>query len=134
MLYMEYFTLQDCSGFLQISSHLFLYQSLYDFTNPIGRNLISVLVLTNPIGRKLISALALTSHLMCHTILLILLCLAVPFFIQLLGYKDVCLLFKDHKGYKERQSKLCIYTYLTFHSLCDSRRITEKLFTQQGKS
>ena len=31
-------------------------------------------------------------------------------------------------------SKLSIYTYLTYHSLHDSRKITEKLLTQQGKS
>ena len=30
-------------------------------------------------------------------------------------------------------SKLSIYTYLTYHSLHDNRKITEKLFTQQGK-
>ena len=30
--------------------------------------------------------------------------------------------------------KLSIYTYLTYHSLHDNRKITEKLFTQQGKS
>ena len=71
-----------------------IYQSLYDITNPIGRNLISVPVLTNglgrnlisvlcftyPLGRRLISALVLTSHLKCQIILLILLCLATPFF------------------------------------------------------
>ena len=74
--------------------YLLLYQSLYDLTNPIGCNLISVLVLTNALGRslisvlglthplirKLISALVLTIHLKCHKILLILLCLA-PFLI-----------------------------------------------------
>ena len=31
-------------------------------------------------------------------------------------------------------SKLSIYTYLTYHSLHDNRKITEKLFTQQGKN
>ena len=69
-------------------------QSLYDLPNPtvcnlksvlvltnaLGRNLISVLGLTNPLGRRLISALVLTSHLKCQAILLILLCLAAPFF------------------------------------------------------
>ena len=71
--------------------YLLLYQSLYDLTNPIGHNLISVPVLTNvlgrslisvfdPLGRRMISALVLTSHLKSHIILLILLCLAVPFF------------------------------------------------------
>ena len=59
--------------------YLLSHQSLYDVTNPIGCNLISVLDLTNPLGHRLISALVLTSHLKCHTILLILLCLAVPF-------------------------------------------------------
>ena len=88
--------------------YLLLYQSLYDLTNPtvcnlklvlvltneFGRNLISVLDLTNslghnlisihgltsPLGRRLISALVFTSHLKCQAILLILLCLAAPFF------------------------------------------------------
>ena len=73
--------------------HLLLYHSLYDLINPIGCNLISILVLTNalghnlisvlgltnPLGHKLISDLVLTSHLKWHTIFLILLCLAVPF-------------------------------------------------------
>ena len=54
--------------------------SVLDFTNSLGRNLISVLDLTNPLGRRLISALVLTGHLNCQTILLILLCLAAPFF------------------------------------------------------
>ena len=31
-------------------------------------------------------------------------------------------------------SKLSIYTYLTYYSLHDNRKTTEKLFTQQGKS
>ena len=74
--------------------YLLLYQFLYDLTNPIGRNWISVPVLTNglghnlisvlgftyPLSRRLISALVLTSHLKCQIILLILLCLAKPFF------------------------------------------------------
>ena len=74
--------------------YLLLYQSLHDLTNrtvcnlksvlvlmnALGRNLISVLDLTNPLGRRPISALVLTSHLKCQAILLILLCLAVPFF------------------------------------------------------
>ena len=30
--------------------------------------------------------------------------------------------------------KLSIYTYLTYHSLHDNRKTTEKLFTQQGKN
>ena len=70
--------------------------SVLVLTNPLGRNLISVFVLTNPLGRnlisslsypftcsfgrRLISALVLTSHLKCQTTLLILLCLAAPFF------------------------------------------------------
>ena len=74
--------------------YLLLYQSLYDLPNPtvcslklvlvltnaLGRNLTSVLGLTNPLGRRLISALVLTCHLKCQAILLILLCLAAPFF------------------------------------------------------
>ena len=36
--------------------------------------------LINPLGRRPISALVLTSHLKCQAILLILLCLAAPFF------------------------------------------------------
>ena len=91
--------------------YLLLHQSLYNLTNPTGRNLISVLVfnntfgrnlisvlgltnplgynlisvlgLINPLGCRLISALVLTSHLKSKTILLILLCLAVPFFTAL---------------------------------------------------
>ena len=73
---------------------LVLYQSLYNLpnltvcslklvlvlTNTLGCNLISVLGLTNPLGRRLISAFVLTCHLKCQEILLILLCLAVPFF------------------------------------------------------
>ena len=43
--------------------HLLLYQSLYDLTNIIGRNLISVLVLTHALARNLISALGLTNLL-----------------------------------------------------------------------
>ena len=43
--------------------NLLLHQSLYDLTNPIGGNLISVLVLTNPLGRNLISVLVLTNPL-----------------------------------------------------------------------
>ena len=31
-------------------------------------------------------------------------------------------------------SKLSSYTYLTYHSLHENRKITEKLFTQQGKN
>ena len=31
-------------------------------------------------------------------------------------------------------SKMSIYTYLTYHSLHDNRKITEKLFIQQGKN
>ena len=54
--------------------------SVLDLTNSLGCNLISVLDLTNPLGCRLISALVLTSHLKCQTVLLILLCLAAPFF------------------------------------------------------
>ena len=54
--------------------------SVLDLTNSLGRNLISVLDLTNPLGRRPISALVLRSHLKCQAILLILLCLAAPFF------------------------------------------------------
>ena len=91
-------TLKSCQITIQkicMYVYLLLYQSLSDLTNPIGRNLISVPVLTNGLGRnlisilgltnalchrmRLISALVLTSHLKCHIILLILLCLAVPF-------------------------------------------------------
>ena len=43
--------------------YLLLYQSLYDLTNPIGRNLISALVLTNALSRNLISVLGLTNPL-----------------------------------------------------------------------
>ena len=68
------------SVFQNTVTYLLLYQSLYDLTNPIGHNLISVLGLTNLLGHKLISALVLTSHLKWHTIFLILLCLAAPFF------------------------------------------------------
>ena len=49
-------------------------------TNAFGRDLISVCGLTDPLGHRLVSALVLTSHLECHLILLILLCLAKPFF------------------------------------------------------
>ena len=54
--------------------------SVLVFNNALGRNLISVLGLTNPLGRRLISTLVLASHLKCHMILFILLCLAVHFF------------------------------------------------------
>ena len=79
---------------IDLHASLLLYQSLYDVTNPIGSNLISVPVLTNALGCnlipvfgltdslgcRLISALVLTNHLKCHIIFLILLCLALPFF------------------------------------------------------
>ena len=42
------------------------------------------------------------------------------------GYKKILAV-----GYLRFNSKLSIYTYLTFHSLRDNQRITEKLFTQQ---
>ena len=55
--------------------------------------------------------------------------------IQLLGHKDASIFV--YKGYKEilgiQGSKLHIYTYLTFHSLCDNQRITEKLFAKARK-
>ena len=54
--------------------------SVLDLTNSLGCNLISVYDLTNPLGRRPISALVLTSHLKCQAILMILLCLAAPFF------------------------------------------------------
>jgi len=44
-----------------------------------------------------------------------------------------CRLQEDPAGYKKilavwiQDSKLCIYTYLTYYSLRDNRRITEKL-------
>ena len=71
---------------LKSGLYLLLYKSLYDLTNPIGRDLISVLVLTNALGRnlisvfgltdpldcRLISALVFTSHIKFHIILLIL--------------------------------------------------------------
>ena len=80
--------------FTYMYQYLLLYQFLYHLTNPIGCNWISVPVLTNglghnlisvlgftyPLSRRLISALVLTSHLKCQIILLILLCLAKPFF------------------------------------------------------
>ena len=71
--------------------------SPYDLTNPIGCNSILVPVLTNALGRNLISVLSLTNPLACRLIsayqplflsailrkcriiLLILLCLAMPF-------------------------------------------------------
>ena len=55
-------------------------KSVLVLTNALGRNLISVLGFTNPLGRRLISAIVLTCHFKCQTILLILLCLAAPFF------------------------------------------------------
>ena len=55
-------------------------KSVLVLTNTLGRNLISVLGLTNPLGCRLISALVLTCHLKCQAILLILFCLAAPFF------------------------------------------------------
>ena len=54
--------------------------SVLGLTNLVGCNLISVLGLTNPLGHKLISALGLTSHINFQTMLMILLCLAAPFF------------------------------------------------------
>ena len=60
--------------------YLLLYQFLYDLTNPIGRNWISVLGFTYPLSRRLISALVLTNHLKRQIILLNLICLAKPFF------------------------------------------------------
>ena len=85
--------------------YLFLCQLLFDLTNPIGCNLISVFFLTNALRHifislhdlinlhghnsiyisswfyqsRLISVLVLTNHLKCHTILLILLCLTTTF-------------------------------------------------------
>ena len=48
--------------------YLFLYQALYDLTNPTVCNLKSVLALTNALGRNLISVLALTNLLGRHFI------------------------------------------------------------------
>ena len=73
-----------------LHAYLLLYQSLYDFTNPIGCNLIQPLILpmhlATPLYQSLVlpihlaPALILTSYFKCQTILLILLCMAVPFF------------------------------------------------------
>ena len=49
----------------QVMVYLTTYHSLHDFANPLGNRLISVLVHT--------------SHINCHLLLLILLCLAVSF-------------------------------------------------------
>ena len=62
-----------------MNEYLLLRHSLYDLTNLLGHNLMSVPDFTNPLGHRLISALVFTSHLKCDTILLILLCLDVPF-------------------------------------------------------
>ena len=42
-----------------------------------------------------------------------------------------CLLKAKILEVRVQGSKLSIYTYLTYHSLHDNRKITEKLFTQQ---
>ena len=60
------------SGLMTIENDLhvyfLLYQSLYDLTNLIGYNLISVLVLVNALGHNLISVLDFTNPFGCNMI------------------------------------------------------------------
>jgi len=92
---LKYLCVYNCSCLYSQPAHMVIsYQSMYDLTNPTGLNLIcinpcsyqctwlkliSFLGFTDPLGCRLISALVLTSHLKCHTILLMLLCLTTLF-------------------------------------------------------
>ena len=125
--------------------YLLLYQSLYDIINSIGHTLISVAVLTNglghnlisvlgftyPLGQRLISALVLTSHLKCQIILLILLCLAVPFF------NGPRLFLFSIQGYNNKQRALRLRSLLNqplnsllggWYSIRTDRLLSDTLF------
>ena len=52
-----------------------------------------------------------------------------------LGIRMHACLFKDYKEVMGMQcSKLCIYTYLTFHSLCDIRELQISCLLNKAKA